>query len=419
MLRAFRVYFNSRMLSMALLGFACGLPVFLTWGTLNMRLHEAGISFKLIGFFYLVGIPYSLKFLMGPVLDHVKIPLLSKVLGQRRSWIFLSQFLLVLAVLALGFADPKKNLLWTGVCAFIVSLCSSFDQTAFAAYRIELLDKEEYGPGDAAVVFGYRIGTLFSGAFALKLAYYHSWEYAYSIMAMCGFIGIITILVNSEPKFSNLSAKTTFSKLLWGDFLKLIRSEGIFLILFFVVLFRLGDHAMGGVSNIFYAVLGFTKNEIANIIKIYGLIPTFLGGFLGGVITREYGVRKTLLWFGALEALSPFFHILQFYAGKDFQMLYFTVTVEHLTTGMAAAAFMTYMSHLCSSTPNTATTYSYLSSLKGFGLTVMGSVAMMVIGSFGWLAFYLACVLLTLPCLFILFRMKDKFPIAIESFKKG
>lgn len=295
-----KTHLNPRLICMIFLGFACGLPFFLTVSTLNYRLHESGVSLSLIGLFSWIGIPHALKFLIGPILDRISIPYLTNKLGRRRSWMLVAQSVMIIGIFGLGLSDPGKNLLIVAFWALLVSMCSAFDHIAMTTYRIEILEEKQQASGAALTIVGYRIGNLVSGAGALVLAQYFSWETAYCLIAFCGLIGIITILFNPEPEScqheNNLSFKEMFL-----SYLDLIKMHHIYLILFFVTFFRLSDHLIGGVSNIFYASLGFSKIEIANIIKIYGLIPTIIGGLSGALLQTELDFEKLCLFLEFLK----------------------------------------------------------------------------------------------------------------------
>lgn len=411
-----KTHLNPRLICMIFLGFACGLPFFLTVSTLNYRLHESGVSLSLIGLFSWIGLPHALKFLIGPVLDRISIPYFTNKLGRRRSWMLVAQSVMIVGIFGLGLSDPSKNLFIVAFWALLVSTCSAFDHIAMTTYRIEILEEKQQASGAALTIVGYRIGNLISGAGALVLAQYFSWETAYCLIAFCGLIGIITILLNPEPESypheNNLSFKEMFV-----SYLDLIKMHHIYLILFFVTFFRLSDHLIGGVSNIFYASLGFSKIEIANIIKIYGLIPTIIGGLIGGVVTNKIGLRKALLMFGILETLSPMLYLTQWFFGKNFNILYLTITIEQLTTGMAASVFMAYISNLCSNTNITATRYSQLSSLKSLGWVVCGTITGLIIDSQGWPVFFMLCTLISIPCLFLIIKMQEHFPLHLKGSK--
>ena len=407
-----KAYFDPRLISMIFLGIACGLPSFLTVSTLYCRLWEAGFSMSWIGLFSLISLPHGLKFLIGPVVDRISLPFLSSYFGRRRSWILFTQIIMMVAIVGLGLSSPKENLFMIIFWGLIVSSCSAFDHISITSYRIEILEKNQQILGANFTIVGYRIGNLISGAGALVLASYFSWEIAYCLIACCGLIGVITILMSPEPISSPKDTESL--KLTLLSFLDFIKMDKIFWILFFVVSFRLGDHLISGFSNNFYESIGFSKIEIANIIKIYGIIPTILGGIIGGMVTIRIGIRKSLLLFGTLEAISPFLYLLQFYTGKNFEVLYFSITLGQLTTGMAASIFMSYIAYLCSNTHITATRYSQLSSIKSLGGVCAGPISGVIIDLQGWPVFFITCTLVSLPCLFMLIKMQDNFPLSLD-----
>jgi PAT family beta-lactamase induction signal transducer AmpG len=292
-------------------------------------------------------------------------------------------------------------------------MCSAFDHISMTTYRIETLEKEAQVLGSSFTIVGYRIGTLISGAGALVLADYFSWEVAYCLISLGGLIGIATILLSPEPDHTQEPSQSFTSTV--DSFLELIKMDKISLIIIFVIAFRLGDHLISGFSNNFYVSIGFSKIEIANIIKIYGIIPTILGGVIGGWITMKIGIRKALLFFGGLEALSPFFYLIQNYAGKNFSILYFTITIGQFITGMAASVFMAYIGYISSHPTMTATRYSQLSSIKSLGGVFMGALTGVIIDLCGWSVFFILCTLVSLPCLWILIKMDNNFPLSLDE----
>src|SRR5712671_3014576 len=198
-LASLAVYGQPRLIAILLMGFSSGLPLALTFGTLSYWLAEVGVSLTAIGLFGLVRTSYSLKFLWAPVIDRLPIPVLTVRLGRRRSWALMIQALLAVAILALGFTDPRVDPALTALAAVVVAFLSASQDIVIDAYRIELLRPEEQGAGAAATQWGYRFGMLASGAGALYAASFSGWTFAYALMAGLMLIGIATVWLTPEP----------------------------------------------------------------------------------------------------------------------------------------------------------------------------------------------------------------------------
>ncbi|MBF0562822.1 MAG: AmpG family muropeptide MFS transporter [Alphaproteobacteria bacterium] len=406
----FSVYRDRRLLSILFLGFSSGLPLALTGSTLAVWLTESGVDMKTIGLFALVGIPYSFKFVWAPFLDRVRIPFLHSCLGRRRSWILTIQAALILALLALGMAGPPGPPWITALLAIVVAFASASQDIVIDAYRVEILQPEQYGAGAAMVQFGYRLGMLVAGAGALFVASMVSWFWVYAGMAGLLLIGSLTILVNPEPNTAptalNVSPRSWLRDTVGGPFIDLLQRHGwtLAVIVTFVVLYKLGDALAGMMSNPFYIKLGFTKVEIASVSKVFGFIATIVGTLAGGIVVARIGIARALLVCGVLQMLANLMFAFQAMAGHQVSVLIFTIAIENLTGGMGSAAFVAYLSGLCN-TAFTGTQYALLSSLAVFGRTVLASSGGWLVERLGWIDFFLFSTAACLPGLAVLVWM--------------
>jgi PAT family beta-lactamase induction signal transducer AmpG len=414
-LAALEVYRRPRLIAVLLMGFSSGLPLALTFGTLSYWLAELGVSLTAIGLFGLVRASYSLKFLWSPLIDRLPIPVLTRRLGRRRSWALAIQFLLALAILALGLTDPKTDPALTALAAVVVAFLSASQDIVIDAYRIELLLPEEQGAGAAATQWGYRFGLLASGAGALYAASLGGWHLAYAIMAALMAVGMVTVWLTPEPggmappeTLPGTSAWERAEVWLRGaviaPFADMFRRNGgaqLLAIVLFIVFYKFGDALAASMSNPLYVALGFTKVEVATVAKIYGVVATLAGVALGGVLVARWGVFVSLLVCGAAQALSNLMYIAQLWAGHDVVMLAFTIGGENLTGGMASAAFVAYLSGLCSR-DFTATQYALLSSLATVGLNVLAASGGYLAQTLGWTPFFVLSTAACVPGLLIL-----------------
>lgn len=425
-LNAAAVYTNPRICSVFFLGFSSGLPLALTGQTLSLWLKDEGLSLTAIGVFAVVSTPYALKFAWAPIMDTVRIPLLSKLLGRRRSWILICQFILILATAALGLSDPAGQIGLTAMLALTVAFSSASQDVVIDAYRVEILEEYQLAAGAAVVVFGYRIGMLVSGAGALYLASIVSWPTVYLTMALFTFVGVVTVLLNPEPNVCKLYPSVSHKRGLsdhsisqrpWSCFLKsstnwlhtaiicpfsdfLVRPKWV-VILLFVVFYKFGDSLAGVMTFPFLDDLGFTKITIANVAKIFGFAATLVGLAAGGILMAAIGLYKSLWICGFLQMASNLMFAIQAEAGADATLLAVTIGLENFSGGMGTAVFVAYLSSLCS-IAYTATQYALLSSLMVIARTWLAASSGFLAEYLGWTVFFLGTVGAALPGLVFL-----------------
>ena len=402
-----------------LLGFASGLPLLLSFGTLSAWLREAEIERTAIGLFSLVGLPYALKPLWAPFMDGLRIPLLTPILGRRRAWMVVSQALLILAIGGLAFTDPGRAPWVMAVFAMLVAFFSASQDIVIDAYRIETLEDEEQGVGAAAVTYGYRAGMLVAGAGALILADHWTWTHAYLAMAALVLVGTVTALVSPEPGEPEAPPACGWQDpkgpIVWfkdyvvAPFTEFTTRPGWMVILLFIITFKLGDAFLSIMTNPFYIDLGFTKTEIAEVTKLFGLIALGLGLFVGGLLIQKAGLLNALLISGVLQAISNFVFAYQAIAGNDLTVLMITIAVENVTGGMGTAAFVAYLSSL-TNTAFTATQYALLSAFMAFGRTLLSSPSGWLVDLVGWFDFFVISVAIAGPGLALLLLLIRKFP---------
>jgi MFS transporter, PAT family, beta-lactamase induction signal transducer AmpG len=426
--RAGAVYREPRVITILLLGFASGLPLALTYGTLTFWLAEAGIDKASIGFLALVGSAYAWKFLWAPAIDSLPLPLLSRWLGRRRAWLLLWQFGLILSIVALGFSHPADDLWRTAMLAVVVAFCSASQDIVIDAYRIESLDEQQQGAGAAVYVIGYRIAMLVSGAGALLIADYADWTAAYVTMAALMLIGVATVLVSPEPRVSvRVETEGRRSLAEWmrtavlQPFAEFLRRNGpttAGLILLFIMFYKLGDALLGVMANPFYVELGFSATEVASVVKTFGLVATLAGGLLGGMLINARGILPALWFCGILQMLSNLMFAAQAEVGHSVPFLVLTIGLENLAGGMATAAFVAYLSSLCN-LRYTATQYALLTSFMAQTRTVLASGAGVLAEHMDWVTFFVVTTLAAAPALGLLWwlarRAPAPAPVAAEA----
>lgn len=406
-LKSLQVYFDRRMMVMLLLGFVSGLPFLLVSSTLSLWLKDAGISLVAIGLFSVVKAPYSFKWLVSPIIDQMRLPLFSK-LGRRRGWAVFLQMFLILALLLMSFTNPKLSPVLFLVWVFLVALFSASQDIVLDAYRIERFKSKEQAAAVAVFVLGYRFGVLFSGAGALFLASVVSWGVVYQIMAAGVLVGLVTVLFAKEPE-NNLPSKPKTMRAIvvnavvkpFTDFMK--RDKWVW-ILVFIFFYRMSDAYVAPMAYPFFDDLGFSKIQIATIIKIYGVIATILGTLIGGLVVKRLGLIKSLAICGVLQGVSNLVYVGQFYAGNNAEILMLNIFVENISGGMGTAAFVAYLSSLCNK-KYTATQYALLSSFMGAARDLFAATSGFLVAAISWQWFFVATTVMALPGLIVLWYL--------------
>ncbi len=485
---------------MLFLGFSAGLPLPLIFATLSLWLREAEVSRSAVTYFSWAALGYSFKFVWAPIIDKLPLPLMTRLLGRRRSWMLLAQCAIVSAILWMAFTNPVDGLMPMALAAVMLGFSSATQDIVIDAYRIESAGQELQALMASSYMAGYRIGMLVAGAGALKLAawfggegvyHYHAWQSAYIWMAAAMGVGVMTTLLIAEPqqeqressylntledyvRFLALFAVTvvTFvalfasasSSVEWlkqnafggqdnvlvafciesdrlllslagawlaarlAIYLGLARMEVLqetyvepmvdffrrygklaMLILLLVGFYRISDIVLGIVSNVFYYDMGFTKDQIANITKIYGVVMTIVGGFLGGTLALRYGVMKILFLGAALSAATNLLFLLLAGSGANVWMLIMVIAADNLSAGLASAAFIAYLSGL-TNISFTAFQYAVFSSLMTLLPKLLGGYSGSIVDSIGYSNFFTLTALMGLPVLLLVYLVGRYIP---------
>ncbi len=433
-LEAVAVYREPRLIAILFLGFSSGLPFGVLAEPLIAWLAESGVTKTAIGLFALVSTPYSLKFVWAPLMDRVRLPVLTRMLGRRRGWVILTQVALLLVIFGMGLTDPARDLWWTALFAVIIAFASASQDIVVDAYRVDILAEDRLAAGAAMAVFGWRFGQVGGGAAGLIFADILPWPVVFAGMAAMVVVGMITILLNPEPGKPQTPESLARERLaedflerkqhlsprlaetlawLYGavvcPFADFMTRRGWIAILLFILLYKFGDAVLGVMKLPFFLEMGFTKTEIAEIAKLFGFNAIIVGGLLGGVLLSRIGIMPGLVVCGVLMAVSNLVFVIQAWVGHDLWMLTVTIAVENVTTGMGTAAFVAYLSSLCN-VAYTATQYALLTSFMAFSRTVMSSGAGWLADQMDWVAFFIVTTLAAVPGLVLLIWMMRAFP---------
>ena len=366
------IYTNPRVIAMTFLGFSGGLPFLLVFSTLTAWLTEGNVSRSTIGFFAWIGITYSTKVLWAPVVDSIRVPFLTNILGQRRSWMLIGQIGIASGLVLMSLIGPS-DLLTLSFCAFLVAFSSATQDVAIDAFRIESAEPEHQGAMSAAYVFGYRLALLVAGAGALYLAEYFSWTITYIVMASLMLVGVVTVLLVVEPdrqadlfplELSAIGLRRWFAGAVVGPFVDFFSRNGkvAFIILLFISVFRLSDIAMGIMANPFYLDMGYSKTEIANVAKVFGFFMSIAGSVICGVLVVKWGLMRPLLIGAVAVALTNLLFASLSVLEPKVSYLAIVISADNISGGFAATAFIAYLSSL-TNRAYTATQYALFSSL--------------------------------------------------------
>ena len=409
-----KVYLQPASLRMLALGFSAGLPLLLVLGTLSFRLREAGIDRSTIGYLSWVGLAYGFKWAWAPLVDRVPLPGLNAWLGRRRSWLLLAQLGVAAGLVGMALADPRVSLTAVVWCALAVAFASATQDIALDAYRIESAPTEQQPALAATYQTGYRLAMIWAGAGVLWLAARaqggaagydnHAWQVAYFVMAASMALGVLTVLVSPEPAPLPLPAARSAQEWVqsalvapFADFFRRYKWQAA-LILALIAVYRISDVVMGIMANPFYVDMGYTKDEVAAVTKIYGVIMTLVGAFVGGSLSLRFGVMRILMLGAVLSALTNLLFAWLAGHGHSVPALIAVVSADNLASGIASAAFVGYLSSL-TNISYSATQYALFSSLMLMLPKFIAGFSGDYVNAFGYAGFFTSTALLGLPVL--------------------
>lgn len=410
-----RVYLEPASLRMFALGFAAGLPLLLVLGTLSFRLREAGVDRATIGYLSWVGLAYGFKWVWAPLVDRLPLPPLTTVLGRRRGWLLLSQAMVIAGLVGMALNDPRAGLEPLVLCAVLVAFGSATQDIALDAFRIESAEARKQAALAAAYQTGYRLAMIWAGAGVLWVAAWAEgsatgayqnggWRTAYLVMAGSMVVGVLTVLLSAEPARVPLPPARSAGEWLrntlvepFADFLRRYRWQAV-LILSLIAIYRISDVVMGIMANPFYVDMGFTKDEVATVSKVYGVIMTLVGAFVGGVLAMRLGVMRVLMLGAVLSAASNLLFAWMTTRGHDVTALVAVVSADNLAGGIASAAFIAYLSSL-TNVSYSATQYALFSSLMLLLPKFVAGFSGAFVEAYGYATFFTGTALLGLPVL--------------------
>ena len=450
-------YFQKKIFITLSMGFVSGIPLLLTITLLQAWLTDEGISKSTIGLFALVGLPYSLKFLWAPIFDGVTL----STFGRRRSWMLVTQILLIITIIGLGMTDPAMNATNVAILAVLVAFSSASQDIVIDAYRRESLSDEEQTLGASAYVLGYRIGALAAGAGGLILADYMTYQMVYTFMSFVMIYGVLITIIADEPNssyrpsnfietvikpFIEFFDRYTSINNIAADRLKHVRDgftiklspvpnifnrnishgyrrskitrrnilKNVFLtpalILLFILLYKIGDTMAHSLSTNFYLDIGFSKTEIGTIVKFFGLFATLIGAFAGGLIALKVGLYQSLIMFGLFQAIATLGFSLLAVVGDNIYLLMTVISLENLAAGMGYTAYLAFIANMTNK-QFTATQFALMTALMSLPRTLFSGFSGYLVEFFDWELYFVFCSLIAIPALIILSKLQREIKI--------
>jgi PAT family beta-lactamase induction signal transducer AmpG len=422
---AFAVYAQPPVITMLFLGFVAGLPFLLVFSTLTAWLRSEGVEVAAIGFFSWIGITYSIKFFWAPVVDRLPLPILTRLLGQRRSWMILAQLMIAGGLVGMAGTEPVGNLALVAVLALLVAFGSATQDIAIDAFRIESARDDVQAAMASTYIIGYRVGILAAGAGALYIADYVSWELAYLTMAALVGIGTATVLVRPEPPrrigretrereqrverflLDNPDLSPRLQRIgAWlvdavvCPFVDFFERNGrqALLLLLLVGVYKISDLSMAAMANPLYLDLGFSLSQIASVTKVFGIAMSIGGSIIGGVLVVRYGIGAILVVGAVMVAVTNLLFAVLAFAGDSLPMLTVTIIGDNLSNGLASAVFIAFLSSM-TARAYTATQYALFSSLMTLPGKVLGGFSGVVVEWQGYPAFFTVAALMGIPAI--------------------
>ena len=413
------IYLSPNSLRMLALGFAAGLPLLLVLGTLSFRLREAGIDRATIGFLSWVGLAYGFKWAWAPLVDRLPVPLLTPLLGRRRSWLLLAQCCVIAGLLGMAASNPQASLTPLVGFALLTAFGSATQDIALDAFRIESAQARLQAVLAASYQTGYRLAMIWAGAGVFWIAAKaeigglptstyqdNAWAVAYVAMAVSMAVGMVTVLFSKEPAHVDLPPAHGLRQWLqvaviapFGEFISRYRWHAV-LLLALIATYRISDIVMGIMANPFYVDMGYSKEEVATVTKLYGVVMTLIGAFIGGAMVLRWGVMKVLMIGAVLSAATNLLFAWLALHGHDVYALIAVVSADNLVSGIASAAFIAYLSSL-TNVQYSATQYALFSSLMLLLPKFLAGFSGVAVDAAGYAWFFTGTAMLGVPVLLL------------------
>lgn len=393
---------NRRMLICVFTGFTSGLPLYILIQLVPAWLRTEGVGLAEIGFFTLIGLPYTWKFLWSPVMDRYTLPFL----GRRRGWMLVTQLALMASIAAIGFLQPEFSIVLIAYLAAAIAFFSASQDIVLDAYRRELLADNELGLGNAIHVQAYRLAGLVPGSLALILADMMPWHSVFIVVAAFMLIGIVMVLCIDEPE-RDPQAPRTIKEAVIEPFREFLGRQGFgaaMFVLAFLFFYKLGDNMATALQTPFFIDVGFTLTQIGVVAKFASLIAVIVGGLVGGLIMIVLTINRALWLFGVVQIVSILGFAALAIVGPNLWMLGFAVAFEYLGVGLGTAALTAFIAK-STNKAFAATQFALFTALASTPRTLAGATTGVIVEHVGWPNFFLICVALAVPGMLLLLKV--------------
>ena len=444
---SFAVYFDRRMIKILLLGAISGFPWVIIGSSLSLWLKEDGLSRSTIGWAGLIFAVYAFNYLWAPIIDRVRIPLLTNKFGHRRSWIIVMQTIILFSLISWSLINPTANLALVISIGLIIAIASATQDITLDALRIEQIGEHEgksMQAGAAMAVVGWWTGYKLGGVVSLNTAEFFQlagfenyWQITFLVLGILIIICNIGLMfvneTNTFDRESNqkqaeniiagkLGSSNIITKIIaWltgtiiGPIISFFKKNGFNIaiaILGFVFLFKIGEAFLGRMSVIFYKEIGFTKSDIALYSKGLGWITTVIFTLLGGLFAIRSGVITAMFVSGILMASTNLLFSLLAWSGKSELLFAIAVIFDDMAAAFATVAFVAFISMLVDRT-YTATQYALLASIGTAGRTTLAASSGALVDWLNgdWGIFFIITAVMVIPSLIFLYLIKDKLKL--------
>jgi PAT family beta-lactamase induction signal transducer AmpG len=378
---------NKRLFIVFILGFSSGLPMALVSSTLQAWFASSGMSVMATGALSLISLPYVYRMLWAPFVDHYSL----FKLGKRRSWMLFAQIALLIGFNVLAFGQPLQHPNWMAFLAVVLAFCSATQDIVIDAHRTEYLPVKEHGIGASLAVFGYRLAIIISGGLALILAQYYGWSVTYRLMGLLMIPGMLATMFSPEPSIETNNTPARLCDTYTLPIKELIARPQIFLILFFIFFYKLGEAFTSSTSGVMMSFLiqglGFSLDTVGFVNKVVGMVSLLLGGLFSGIILLRWSIYRALLSFGFLQAITNLLFVALAIQGNNLLLFSLAVISDNLAAGLGTTALLAFIMRIVDKR-YTATQFSIFVSIASLPRVLSGPVSALIQSSFGWVGLF-------------------------------
>ena len=417
---------DRRFLTILLFGFCSGFPYVLTGSVLTLWLQETGFSRSTIGFIGAVGTVYAINWMWAPFVDRIKLPILYRLFGQRRSWILMCQMAIAVLLFAISLGDPRENLLYVTVIAVAIAAFGATLDIAVDAYRITIFSREEM---DAKMPYAAAMATsgwwagygFIGGALALALGGETiglDWPTVYRYLILIYlfiFVFVVTVpepviedadLIPETDNKSKKSAANWMAEYFVRPFKEFFDRCGFrlaFAVLIFLLVFKLGEAMLGRMSLVFYVEVGFTTDQISFYQKFFGGLVTAAFSIVAAMVNTRFGVIRGLFVAGVAMAAANLLYALIAIVGPSINLLMLTLVIDNFFVAFSTVAFVSFVSYFTSRT-YTGTQYALMVSISNLGRTTLAASSGVLVDFLDgdWAFFFVLTSLMVIPGLCLL-----------------